>query len=170
MERHYQHEFDGYVRMKIKPFKYKKIKKAQQGPVVDVTPGQEVESQYTGQIDGYKASQGEENFLKAAYKNGGIMNHIFRMSLGAPRNKPGYKELDFLLTSKSGEHIAIQIRDYDFIHKGQSSEGKDMATDSFLLQELAKEGVTVRGNKILTVSDDDVATPELAKRAVEDIL
>jgi hypothetical protein len=152
---------------KRKGFRYKKTKAVDNLPIAQVQPEADIISEYTGMIDGLKASKGEENLFKAAYKYGAVISHAFRLAVGAPRNKPGYKELDFLFMGKSGEYTAIQIRDYDFIHKGAEAEGKDASNDAFILQELAKDGIFVRQNKVQTISDDDLETPELAKRSVE---
>lgn len=151
-------------------FRYKRTKKWEKLPSVNALPPAEPPPAVGGTIDGLSAAQGELNLFNAAYKSGAVASHVFRMAVGAPKNKPGWKELDFLFLGKTGEYTAVQVRDYDFVHKGLDNQGKDMANDAFILQELTKEGVSVRDNKIFSISDDDLATPELAKRAVEDIL
>ena len=157
--------------MTTAPFRYKRSKRVQPVPGIgDVRPEATVVQEYTGQIDGLKASQGEENLLRAAYKSGAIMSHSFRLPVGAPRNLPGWKELDFLFVTKSGQCVAVQVRDYDFVHKGAEAEGKDLFSDMYIVEELAKIGIFLRGNKIDTVSDDDLGTPEDAKKIVETIL
>jgi hypothetical protein len=78
--------------------------------------------------------------------------------------------LDFLVQSKSGEYLGIQIRDYDFIHKGAEAESKDMATDIYILQELQKEGINLKGGKIITISDNDITTVDDAKRTLETLI
>jgi hypothetical protein len=152
------------------PFRYKRKKKAEKLPAVEVSGEPENLDEYAGSIDGLQATRGEENLLTAAYKTGMIMSHVFRMDIGAPKYRPGWKELDFLLMGKTGEYYAIQVRDYDFVHKGLENQGKDLADDSFVLQELKKNGIYVRENKIITISDDDLDTPELAKGTMEALL
>jgi hypothetical protein len=151
-------------------FRYSRSKKA---PLTALTVKQEMPvetEEYTGIIDGLEAKHGEENLFKQAYKTGAVMGHWFRVSIGAPRNMPGWKELDFLFLLKTGEYVAIQVRDYEFVHKGLEAEGSDMASDMFVLQELAKEGISVRGNSVISIDDNDLLTPELAKHTVQEIL
>jgi hypothetical protein len=155
--------------MKTKPFQYKRVKKAERVDRPRIQPPAEDGNQYSGQIDGMKAAEGEENLYNAAIKTGHVIGLEFRKPVGAPRGMPGQKELDFLITLNTGEALAIQVRDYDFVHKGNKNAGEDEATDTYILMKLKTEGVTVRGNKIITISDDDLATPELARKAVEDL-
>lgn len=151
-------------------FKYVKTKKKDKLSSIRTQPVGVIINEYTGEIDGKKAAHGEENFLKEAYKTGKVAWHEFRVPIGAPLGKPGQKELDFLLALTNGEMIAIQIRDYDFIHKGFQNEGEDVGTDMFILKELKKDGTIVRGDAIQTISDDDVDTPELARKVAEELL
>jgi hypothetical protein len=153
-----------------KVFKWKKIRRGQATQSVNPQPPANEAQTYTGVIDGLKASQGEENLYRAAYKTGLVSSHYFRMAIGAPRNKPGYKELDFLFETKTGDYVAIQIRDYDFVHKGLASAGKDAQDDSFVLVQLTSEGINVRGNRIYTISDDDLTTLEDAVIAIGEII
>lgn len=128
------------------------------------------EQEYSGTIDGLDAKIGEENLLRAATKYEMITGYKFRIAIGAPRNMPGYKELDFLLSNKSGQFVAIQVRDTDFIHKGFEMQAKDQMSDVFILQTLAKEGITLKGGRVWTIDDNQLQTVEDAKKVLEEIL
>jgi hypothetical protein len=157
--------------MAVKPFKFKKTRKYPPSPEGGVKnplpPAGEV---YTGTIDGYKASQGEENLLRGAYKTGLVVGHLFRMAVGAPRNKPGWKELDFLFQTSGGQYVAVQIRDFDFVHHGPIAEAGDIYNDAYILQNLKNMGFEPKGNRIYTVDDNSVATIDTAKQAAQEIL
>lgn len=167
----YGHLFHGHERMKPKKsFRYKYIKEEQVETVQKPEPFPKPEQTYVGSIDGIRAAQGEENLLRAAMKYEMITGYKFRLAVGAPRNMPGYKELDFLLANKSGQFVAIQVRDTDFIHKGLEMEAKDQISDVLIQQNLAKEGITLKGGRIWTINDDQLKTVEDAKKALEEIL
>ena len=172
MEWHNDFVNHGYDLMKqVKPFHFKSPRKHREHlPIPDVAQPVDDVAAYSGQIDGMKAAKGEENFLKGAFKTGLVGQYSFRVAVGAPRNMPGYKELDFLLQTKAGEYVAVQIRDYDFIHHGIVATAKDQASDAFIIQELGKQGINVRMNKIYSVSDDDLTTIEDARKKAEEVL
>jgi len=154
----------------MEPFKYKKSRRPKPEGTDMRTPILAEEEEYTGVIDGFPATQGEENVYKAAYKTGMVRGHVFRMAVGAPRNRPGWKELDFLFQTKYGNYVAIQIRDYDFIHKGATEETKDVYNDMYILQKLSEDGIALRDGKIHTIDDNDAITVEVAEKALEKIL
>jgi hypothetical protein len=147
-------------------FRYKKVRTKRPELAAHVIPDANVASEsYAGQIDGKRASQGEENLLHAAYKSGQVTQHQFREIVGT-----GLKELDFLFLTKTGENVAIQIRDYEFIHHGLEAEAKDTASDTYIMQELAKDGILLRGNRVYSISDDDLTTVADARKKLEEIL
>jgi hypothetical protein len=153
-----------------KQFKYKRIKKPAPLPAIDPEPLAETPVSPSGIIDGLKASLGEQNLLGAAYKTGLVSAHVFRMPVGAPKYMPGWKELDFLFTTKIGSYVAVQIKDYEFVHHGMASSSADNANDALMLQEFAKEGVLLQGNRIYSVDNNDLQTPEDAARVAKEIL
>jgi len=154
----------------IQPFKYKKTSKRPTPKGNFTIPAVKETETYTGEIDGMKATQGEENVLRGAYKTGLLLSHGFRVPIGAPRNKPGWKELDFLLSTKAGQYVAVQVRDSDFVHHGEAAEASDIFNDRYIIQQLKNEGVNLKDGKIFTVDDNDVTTVEDAKRLMERIL
>jgi hypothetical protein len=148
-------------------FRYPKTPKPRPIPVDKPTISQEEEDVYTGIVLGDKASHGEENFYNAIMKTGMVSYVWFRYAVGAPRNLPGQKELDFLIITLSGAYIAVQIRDYEFVHAGAEMQAKDRYSDIYILEELRNNGITVVDNEIKSVDNKDVDTPEEAKKVAE---
>lgn len=90
-----------------------------------------------GNVNGMKASAGEERFAKALRKITSVDGFEFRYTIGAPRGLPGWKELDFVV-SKAGMIYAIEV-DTAFTHRDK--QRADVLHDAIALQELAKLGM-----------------------------
>jgi hypothetical protein len=153
-----------------KPFRYKRARRAETLPSIEVFPPAPTPTPIGGTIDGLQARQGEINLFQAAYRTGAVQSHIFRMSVGAPKGLPGWKELDFLFLTKAGNYVGIQVKDYEFVHHGEAATAEDLSDDAYILQELTKEGINLEGNKVISVDALDLETPEEAMKVVEEFL
>ncbi len=125
---------------KIKRFKYKGLR---EGPghirlavagLGRQTSQAALDEHLTGIIQDLAASAGEERSARALDKNQNVMSYQFRLPLGAPRNMPGFKELDLLVQAKSGIFYAIEI-DTAFTHRMKANA--DKLHDAIILQELS---------------------------------
>jgi hypothetical protein len=153
-----------------KSFKYRKVIKRTALPIPKLEISMLVPiPQYAGTIDGLQSRHGEENLLNAAFQTGSISSYAFRLAVGAPRNFPGWKELDFLFSTKSGEYVAVQVRDFEFVHKGNVAEATDTADDIYIVGEFANEGISLKGNRVYTISAGDLNTLDDAKRKVMEV-
>lgn len=92
-----------------------------------------------GQVQGMKASAGEERFAKALAKITAVDSFQFRYTIGAPRGLPGWKELDMLIVSRNTLY-AIEI-DTAFTHRDKKAS--DILHDAIVLKELAKLGMQI---------------------------
>lgn len=90
-----------------------------------------------GQVNGMKASAGEERFAKALRKITSVDGFEFRYTIGAPRGLPGWKEVDFIV-QKQGTLYAIEV-DTAFTHRDKKAS--DALHDGIVLKELAKLGL-----------------------------
>lgn len=88
---------------------------------------------FTGQVRGFKASQGEERAANALDRNPRVRNFFFRMTIGAERNMPGWKELDFLIEAASGMWYAVEV-DSQFTHRDK--QAGDILHDAIVLDSL----------------------------------
>jgi hypothetical protein len=87
----------------------------------------------TGLVKGWKASKGEERAAIAISRNTHIAEYVFRMTIGAERNMPGFKELDFLITTTYGMYYAVEV-DSAFTHREKGTS--DILHDAIILQNL----------------------------------
>jgi hypothetical protein len=110
---------------------YKYKKKTNKGVMIRTKPRVAVDKeQLMGSVRGMKASSLEERFAKALDKRN--IDYYFRLSIGAPRGLPGWKELDFLVVN--GGYYPIEIEDTTFIHHGTTAE--DMLKDAQTVEYL----------------------------------
>ena len=86
----------------------------------------------SGLVKGWKASKGEERAAIALSRNSNVADFVFRMTIGE-RNMPGFKELDFLITSKVGMYYAVEV-DSAFTHRDKGTS--DILHDTLMLQAL----------------------------------
>lgn len=91
----------------------------------------------SGNVQGMKASAGEERFAKALAKITAVSGFQFRYTIGAPRGLPGWKELDFVVV-RSGILFAFEV-DTAFTHRDKKAS--DVLHDAIALKELAKLGM-----------------------------
>lgn len=82
-----------------------------------------------GEVDGFQASAPEERLARALRKKN--LQFQFRMTVGAPRGLPGWKELDFIVWS-SGMLYAVEV-DTAFTHR--QKENADVLHDAIILND-----------------------------------
>lgn len=90
----------------------------------------------TGVVQGKPASEGEEYFARSLSASPGVTGYEFRVAVGAPRNMPGFKELDFAVYTMAMMY-AVEI-DTPFTHRNKASS--DILHDAIVLKSLRKKG------------------------------
>ena len=105
-----------------------------------IAPTPAEDEQLTGSVQNMPASDNEERFARSLYKNKRVQGFEFRKAIGAPKGMPGWKELDFLVSTISGFH-AFEIDDTSFVHKGESARTKDRLSDITRRQALERDGI-----------------------------
>lgn len=88
---------------------------------------------FVGEVKGFKASKGEERAANAFTKNEKVADFFFRMTIGAERNMPGFKELDFLVQATNGMYYAVEV-DSEFTHRDKGTS--DILHDALVLESL----------------------------------
>lgn len=88
---------------------------------------------FVGEVKGFKASKGEERAANALAKNSKVRNFFFRMTIGAERNLPGFKELDYLIEADNGTYYAVEV-DSAFTHRDKGTS--DILHDAIVLENL----------------------------------
>ena len=107
----------------------------------------------TGYVDGIPAKRDEEFFMSEVRKVPSVKNSTFRMAVGAPRNMPGWLELDALLETMGGFR-AFEIDDMSFVHLGQRENAETKVKDLRRVAGLAKYGINVpKGIEHLDAAD-----------------
>lgn len=117
----------------------------------------------TGQVNGMKASAGEERFARALSKITAVDGFQFRYTIGAPRGLPGWKELDMLVLSRNMLY-AIEI-DTEFTHRDK--QRADVLHDTIVLKELAKLGMQVFPKVIHLDGESDLADQNKADQTAK---
>lgn len=97
------------------------------------TPRAEEPELFTGMVKGFKASKGEETGANALNRNQKVRNYWFRLTIGAERNMPGFRELDYLIETTSGQYFAVEV-DSAFTHRDKGTS--DILHDAIILQSL----------------------------------
>jgi hypothetical protein len=87
----------------------------------------------TGTVKGFKASAGEERAANALNQNPKVNNFFFRMTIGAERHMPGFKELDYLIEAATGMYYAVEV-DSLFTHRNKGTS--DILHDAIVLENL----------------------------------
>lgn len=119
-----------------KPFKYKIPRdNFRPAPFGDIKHEKDDE-QLTGAIGGNEASDIEERFARALYKDARVSGFSFREPVISARNLPGQLEVDFLVQS-GPELYPIQV-DGEYAHKGISKAQDDARKDA-LVNEYYKQ-------------------------------
>ncbi len=155
------------MKKKVFPFK-KKSEKSILPSVAVAKPTREVTEELTGYVRGIPAnSEAEERFARGLEKNPNVVGYWFRVPMGAPRGMPGWKELDFLVQTASGQAFAFQIADFEFIHHGAKATAYDQIESQLIKDYLSKDGfiideVTwVDANKLADQEEADFITSEI---------
>lgn len=117
----------------------------------------------TGQVNGMKASAGEERFARALSKITAIDGFQFRYTIGAPRGLPGWKELDFVVV-KGGILYGIEV-DTAFTHRDKKAS--DALHDAIALKELAKLGYQLHPVIIHLDGESDLADQNKADQTAK---
>jgi hypothetical protein len=127
------------MRSKLPAVMVRKIRKPPRGvppsglkPQFDAGNPEEV---LTGMIGDMKASAPEERLAKALNKSN--KEYEFRYTMGAPRNKPGWFEVDFIVMNHGIAH-AIEV-DTEFTHR--QKQRADVLHDARVLKALQGRGV-----------------------------
>jgi hypothetical protein len=118
----------------------------------------------TGEINGFKASAPEERAVRGAVKHPSVIDYTFRMTIGAERNMPGFKELDLLLET-TNMFYAIEI-DSAFTHRNKGTS--DILHDALVLNAL--KNLNVYPQVIHLDQDADLATQTMADRTFKKLL
>ena len=148
-------------RYKIIRRKDEKLPPARRPQVARV--GEEVLSGY---IDGFPAARGEEFLVTELRKSRNVRNVSFRMAVGAPRNLPGWLELDVLVETFNG-YRAFEVDDMSFVHRGGREEAESKVKDLRRLTGLQKMGYNVR--VIEHIDDDKLQDRQLTRKTLEDL-
>jgi len=129
----------------------------------------ETEAPLTGEINGLKAAKGEERLARALnklLKIGRINGFYFRSSPGLRKGMPGWKELDFEISTLWGT-VAISVEGAEFVHKGESKRNQDKLNEMLIMQRLAQIGRPVRN--IERVFDYELKTQADAEKVLRRI-
>jgi hypothetical protein len=118
----------------------------------------------SGEVNGFKASAPEERAARALSKNDKVTNFRFRMTVGAERNLPGFKELDYLIES-TGMYYAVEV-DSAFTHRKKGTS--DILHDAIILENLKHLNVYPR--VIHWDQDADLATQKQADQTVRNLI
>jgi hypothetical protein len=119
---------------------------------------------FTGMVKGFKASQGEERVANALTQNPRVANFHFRMTIGAERNMPGFKELDYLIETTSGMYYAVEV-DSAFTHRDKGTS--DVLHDAIVLENL--KSLNIYPQVIHWDIDRDLPNIETARQTVKQL-
>jgi hypothetical protein len=126
--------------------------------------GEEVLS---GFVDGMPAKRDEEFFVQEVRKHPNHRGSSFRMALGAPRNMPGWLELDVLVETANG-YRAFELDDMSFVHLGQRESAETKVKDMRRMNGLAKYGITPRMG-IEHIDASDLEDRQKTKKKLEEL-
>lgn len=127
----------------------------------------EPETPLTGQINGLKAAKGEERLARALNKRigkGTVQSFFFRSSPGLAKGMPGWKELDFEISTPHGT-IAVSVEGADFVHHGESKRNQDKLNEMLIMERLAKIGRPVP--RIERIFDYELTTQADAEKVLK---
>jgi hypothetical protein len=114
----------------MKTFKFKTNRRPQITPMPShVSIIHEEGETLLGSVQGKEASAPEERMAKELTKSG--KQFLFRYVFGAPKGLPGWKELDFLISS-NGLLYAVEV-DTAFTHRNKAQ--KDKLHDALILAD-----------------------------------
>jgi hypothetical protein len=115
-----------------------------------------------GSVQGMPASAAEERMARALEKK--ELGFQFRVALGAPRNMPGFKEVDFIVES-NGILYGVEV-DSPFTHAQKGNA--DVLHDAIVINELSQMGMTYP-NVIHANRDGDLIQQDHWNKFVEQI-
>jgi len=121
----------------------------------------------SGFVDGIPAARGEEFFMQEVRKLPNHRGSQFRMTLGAPRNMPGWLEMDALIQTING-YRAFEIDDMSFVHLGQRESAETKVKDLRRMKGLLKYGITPRYG-IEHIDAADLDKRELTRKKSEEL-
>ncbi len=149
-------------------FKFKVSKKPQyEFPSNKPKIAKEGEEVLSGFVDGIPAARGEEFFMQEVRKLPNHRGSQFRMALGAPRNMPGWLEMDALVETVGG-YRAFEIDDMSFVHLGQRESAEARVKDMRRLNGLLKYGITpMKGIEHIDAADLD--NRQLTKKTIAEL-
>ncbi len=148
-------------------FKFKVIrKKEEKFPSRRTQIAKVGEEVLSGYVDGMPAARGEEFLVTELRKSKNVRQVSFRMAVGAPRNMPGWLELDVLVETANG-YRAIEVDDMSFVHRGGRESAESKVKDLRRVAGLQKMGINVR--QIEHIDDDKLQDRQLTRRTLEDL-
>lgn len=149
---------------KSKTFKFKRTRKPVELGLPSYQPSAPSEDPEVllGQVQGMQASAPEERLARALDKQ--KMSYQFRLTVGAPRGLPGWKELDFVVQA-GGILYAIEV-DTAFTHR--QKENTDVLHDAIVLNDRELQSMGQFYPAVLHVDgDSDLASLENAVKFVK---
>ena len=115
-----------------------------------------------GEVQGRKASMPEERFANALNESKAVDGFEFRYTVGAPRGLPGWKEIDYLVSSR-GMVYAFEV-DTAFTHRDKGRA--DVLHDAIVLKSLKKQNMNVYPQVIHLDGESDLVNKQNAKQTV----
>ena len=115
-----------------------------------------------GAVKGQRASDLEERFARALYKNKRVLDFRFQVSFLAGRNLPGEKRIDFLVDT--GRIIPVEVDGY-FAHRSAAQQSRDSLKEILLNDYFQRVGYL----PLVRVPGDELATQEEADRRVREL-
>ena len=96
--------------------------------------------EYTGEVQGSKASKFEEMAALALDRMASVIDYIFQYEAVTPYTIPGYEnKIDFMV-NLGGLYRAIEI-DHEWIHKTAEAQEYDRIRDQILNDVLQQQGI-----------------------------
>lgn len=131
-----------------KPYKFRKKRKTRRPRPQQSIEREAKQEDLSGFVQGQEATDIEERFAVALYKN--KLSFSFREHyFGPARNTPGAIEVDFMVFD--GSWWPVQI-DGEFAHKSATQQDEDRAKDAILNNYFSQSGV----NNVIRIPDGDI--------------
>lgn len=115
-----------------------------------------------GEVQGRKASMPEERFANALNESKAVSGFEFRYTVGAPRGLPGWKEVDFIVSSR-GVTYAFEV-DTAFTHRDKGRA--DVLHDAIVLKSLKRQNMNIFPKVIHLDGESDLIDKQSAKQTV----
>lgn len=140
-----------------KPFKYKISRGNNKPAAFGKIKRETADEELTGLIGRDAASDIEERFARALYKDARVSGFSFREPVITARNLPGQLEVDFVVQS-GPEIYPIQV-DGEYAHKGASKKADDARKDNMVNEYYKQYGARlvqrIDGEKLQNQEDAD---------------